>query len=125
MEEYKFRAWDTVKEYMYYDVNIISIKSIDPEWSFGSGGLYIKADSKRFKLMQYTGLLVKGKETYKEDIVKWYGHEVRNGKQIRPIYTFVITPAIDVLFKLKNLIESNETVEIIGNKYDNPELLKE
>lgn len=81
--------------------------------------------TKELHVMDYIGLKDKnGKEIYEEDIVKWYGHEVRNGKQIRPMRKFIVTSDIVVLFKVKNLIESNRTVEIIGNKYNNPELLE-
>jgi uncharacterized phage protein (TIGR01671 family) len=74
---------------------------------------------------QFTGLLDKsGKEIYERDIVKCYGYEVRNGHQIRPERIFIINDFIKDTYRLLCITEgTGETVEVIGNIYENPDLL--
>ena len=74
---------------------------------------------------QFTGLLDKsGKEIYERDIVKAYGYEVRNGHQIRPERIFAINDFIKDTYRLLCITEgTGETVEVIGNIYENPDLL--
>ena len=120
MERLKFRAWYRNQMYEVYELNI-------------TGGM-VAISLPRFPfiqdvvpdvVMQFTGLLDKsGKEIYERDIVKGYGYEVRNGHQIRPERIFAINDFIKDTYRLLCITEgTGETVEVIGNIYENPDLL--
>jgi len=102
--EIKFRAWDKDKKFMkYYDF------------------LYT-AQAKRFgqdnwdleHLMQYTGLKDKnGKECFEGDIIKSLNDQ------------FIVNDFITDIYRLKVWRDSKDIDwEIIGNIYQNPELIK-
>lgn len=79
-----------------------------------------------FELLQYTGLKDKnGKYIYKSDILKAYGKEIKrfvvsfsNGSYVL-YHQFGIWGPLSRLFEMKDM-----PVEIIGNRFENPELLK-
>jgi len=131
MREIKFRAWDKVNCKMY-DVLSLSRtyadKAMQPTWAgklhkypasptiqFGIS----EDEEKNFVLMQYTGLKDKnGKEIYEGDILTPGG----------PIRLVVEWLADDAMFGFRNstflLGRTSEMYEIIGNIFENPELLK-
>lgn len=132
----KFRAWDG--KYMIYDFFVSS-----------HGNPYDYADvvydtpnmetveAPNFKIMQSTGLKDKnGVEVFEGDVVK-----VSDGSNEEDSYISVVKnyagegyPAFDIEAPSSWYYESNilstimggdyETIEVIGNIYDNPELLE-
>ena len=121
MREIKFRAWDRISKVMYFSGN--SIKAI---WET----LPKIYDDGNFVLMQYTGLHDKnGKEIYEGDIVK------DNTYGVGKIVWLNQMAGYDIDFGEKKLIEDmldydkveeyfKTDTEIIGNIYENPELIK-
>ena len=120
MREIKFRAWVeeenemmSVEEIIFCEVG--GVAEINGWW-----------DDSRFILMQYTGLKDKnGVEIYEGDILRWYGYEVKGGKQIRPEKLLVVADYIRDAHKVLCITEgTDQTVEVIGNIHENPELLE-
>lgn len=124
----KFRAWNEDDKEMYDDV-FLSQKIPEGQKGFLKGlGLneHIQDASKSFILMQFTGLTDKnGVEIYEGDIV-----QVRTFLgEIQGTYT--------VEYKLnafnyyapgkpeQALYFAQNLVEVVGNKFENPELLKD
>lgn len=105
MREIKFRAWDKSANRMFYDYPLRSIKP-----------------SNKIPLMQYTGLKDKnGKEIYEGDIC-----DTPSGKRIvtydAPSFWLAenLTDKVAVdAFSTPSVLE-----HVIGNIYENPELLK-
>lgn len=120
MREIKFRAWDTIGEYMYANAH---------------GGIETRHGVTHFEevignqlliLMQYTGLKDKnGKEIYEGDVVKYKDDKdgVRAVLWSDKIGAFVIGRFNTVGTSLLGLYF--EEMEIIGNIYENPELLED
>lgn len=116
MREIKFRGWDGRGNRM---INSIFLNSAD-QGSLPVGGDWndvVNLDNLR--IMQYTGLKDKnGKEIYEGDIVlRSWGITIAANKRIEEVK--------DMGFELKlSIIESGGITEVIGNIYENPELLK-
>lgn len=108
MREIKFRAWDTTKGEMDY----CGLER--------AGGYH---ECMEHPLMQYTGLKdANGKEIYEGDIVRATDH--RNDNK-----TYILTVeweqcATSSGWTLSSIGWNQEELEIIGNIYENPELLK-
>lgn len=115
--EIRFRAWDKFKEIpdmVYFDLDMLQ------EGKTMLIGSIVDAD-----VMQYTGLKDKnGKEIYEGDVIKDW-EEIDLYK--------VIWNKVWACFDLERVTRNNDTeqeiddtynCEIIGNIYENPELLK-
>jgi len=118
MREIEFRAWDKRTKQMF----------LVREMFWLVGGLQVDDGAttqrgfapKDFDIMQYTGLKDKnGKEGYHKDIAKGYGYwtiewdDNEGGFYLKSLLGFDRLPAR----KLKEMV-------IIGNGYENPELLE-
>ena len=125
MREIKFRAWD--KEHKRWTNYSIAITDDLPRFYDKHTGCWkTDKEGKRFILCQYTGLKDKNdREIYEGDI----------GSDYVPVYTKGIYMAVNTeqlkypeehrqLSTQFNVIWRNGC-EIIGNIYENPELLKE
>ena len=137
--EIKFRVWDVENKEM------LKVQELDFEPTFYGGRIAIRPDkyndyfdTEDMILMQYTGLHDKnGKEIYEGDIVLYKDWEmayegggndsfINKGivEYCEDNCCFNVTERqtvdlADVLYK------DNEDLEVIGNIYDNPELLGE
>ena len=107
MREIKFRVWDKQKKFMIKTVTIQNLT-------------YKFASNKDHIFLQYTGLKDKnGKEIYEGDIV------YIDDEAINVVFeegAFKVHTKYDGDWLLSELDLSN--LEVIGNIYENPELLK-
>jgi hypothetical protein len=121
----KFRAWDKVLKEMV-QVNALVLDEQVVKVTYKNGNV-AKEDMKEYELMQSTGLKDKnGKEVFVGDIIKCTRgcpHEVYLVKEYGGTYIGGM-PAI----YLKGIREGyawTEHEEILGNVYENPELLED
>jgi uncharacterized phage protein (TIGR01671 family) len=111
MREIKFRAWDG--DMMQHNIALDSHGWFSQQT--GEGG---------DKVMQYTGLKDKnGKEIYEGDIVRTNHSFVEVGEVKFQLGQFIMKNH-SLANSLPRLIENKWTLEILGNIYENPELLK-
>lgn len=139
MRAIKFRAWDFDKNKMFYGYELDKPNMIDFNGNvyktgntgkmceYGCSAEYINK-AENCVLMQFTGLLDKnGKEIYEADIVLYD----RNIHKDIDTAKFKVVWAKDryVLQEINHKYYIDdvtwELVEVIGNIYENPELLKE
>lgn len=120
MRKIKFRAWDIIsKEMIYLNEGFCSI----PYYEI----FCHTPDTRPWELMQFTGLLCNGKEIWEGDIVKFrilLPVEKRENANlatgsIKYCGASFFIDCQTFAFALTN------NVEVIGNIYENPDLLKE
>ena len=126
MREIKFRFWHTEKKVMVIDEENLMISSISHIWNGMSGTLVDTSYYKKpiFIPMQFTGLQDKnGKEIYEGDIlhIKTEGWDVKGEvvwNQKKCAFNYFDNEEHNSLLE----IDSN-IYEVIGNIYQNPELI--
>ena len=125
MREIKFRAWDTFKQiWSNYKINDGTVYFMDK-----NTGVWYGSYNKRYKdfnLMQYTGLKDKnGKEIYEGDILS-DGNDEKPYKIIFENGSYRAEFEGDFEEHSFDLIDVvAQGCEIVGNIYENPELIKE
>ena len=129
--EIKFRIWDIENKEM------LKVQELDFEPTFYGGRIAIRPDqysdyfdTEDMILMQYTGLHDKnGKEIYEGDIVAiCFQRAIKRGKAvikyIDKFAGFVLTETGDAEHEYAPIGDYQmKNFEVIGNIYDNPELL--
>lgn len=136
MREIKFRAWVILENKMYMNVQRAydTLGKIDPEDIWRSFDDVVKeSESGKIVLMQYTGLKDKnGKEIYEGDLVNNHDNEIRVVEYSNGAYWLVGRSKdgqviVDMFepFILSGEVISAESMEVIGNIYENPQLLND
>jgi len=132
---YKFRAWDSLDRKMIYNITETK-KSLNIDGGYDVIGFddYLN-DGLGTIVMQFTGLLDKnGKEIYEGDIIK----RIKKEPSKFHFEIYDPNPTVSEIFYDKAgffvkgikgmdfyLGAVHEKVEVIGNIYENPKLLKE
>ncbi len=118
MREIKFRVWDKVQNIMRTDLLSLSVNDALGKTIFFREGGYLNQENA--EIMQYTGLKDKnGKEIYEGDVLKWTHPDFQDKKVEHKILKM-----LDIRKSL--MIEPDcrmGWIEIIGNIYENPELI--
>ena len=122
--EIKFRAWDKENKKMKYNITGI-------EYGNGAGninGIFIDGDIyeiEKIELMQYTGLHDKnGKEIYEGDIVEYRDSRGQHTEKV--IFEkgcFYAGMHWGSSTRVAPKLINPRITEVIGNEFDNPELL--
>jgi uncharacterized phage protein (TIGR01671 family) len=133
MREIKFRYWNMTHPEMVYNAGVLPLNHF-AEFSSGPDGLYVRPGSMNRILMQFTGLCDKnGKEIWEGDVIKskpyvfhgeWLNGIVHWSDQ-RGQWRVRSIKWDDELENLTELLRPEHESEVIGNIYDNPELIKD
>ena len=123
--EIKFRAWDNENKYMVTSKQGVftalrnSMNIVRQDDGYYNDGDLLKPNKEKYTLMQFTGMFDKnGKEIYEGDIVKY---ENMTGKIMFLNGSFIMSNFEETEEWELGVI--NAEIEVIGNEYDNPELL--
>ncbi len=119
MREIKFRAWDKKNKKMHYDVQLE-----DDFWAI----LYPQGEYVDWEIAgQYTGVRdSENKEVYEGDIldVDW-GDGRRLGVVIFCYGKFALKTVDGELIDFQDLLENQAHILILGNVYEEPQLLED
>jgi uncharacterized phage protein (TIGR01671 family) len=141
MREIRFRSWDKIRKEMLYSDTQKDFDKMLIHWDFINGWSATRAKDRfvlsnaNAVLMQYTGLKDKnGKEIYEGDIVKAFydkkypfHYKIVFNQKIACYWAepIQLNHAVTTTKPLYDIIEIFENCEVIGNLYENPELLNQ
>lgn len=119
MRELKFRAWDKKTEDIFH-VDKLALHSNVGMWMCVTCGLHIGTARSDYILMQFTGLLDKNdKEIFEGDIVS----DENGTTAIEWADGMGAWGLLDSDRCMFLLADCHETMEVVGNIYETPELL--
>jgi uncharacterized phage protein (TIGR01671 family) len=144
MREIKFRAWDKKAKVMVMDIQRaydgMNVGDYDSDMSASIYPTTFESflDNENIKVMQFTGLKDKnGKEIYEGDIIEAtyiHGAVQCEGEWIAALASKLVAKEFKERFTVKDIRDPIKTsfgimrvpgkLEIIGNIYENPEMLK-
>jgi hypothetical protein len=141
MRQFEFRAWENGK--MYYQVRcggvFDGIPTAPTVWSEAKGDWLNLTGQPHTKIMQYTGLMDDtGKRIYEGDIVKVIDGKRENISEVfihpigvyihaHPVVKKLTGKEIEYLYDYCDFGNGRGITQrcyVIGNKYDDPELIK-
>jgi uncharacterized phage protein (TIGR01671 family) len=133
VREIKLRAWDKTKQKMFTPHQMDAYGTVVINVIHAPGETHPEEYPNPYELMQFTGLLDKnGKEIWGGDILRFWEGEHRECKE--EVYfesgTFGtkgfngISALVEKMPKDDRLFDILSFAEVIGNIYENPELLK-
>lgn len=119
MRELKFRAWSYKDKKMVYGIEKCKVGCHFSDW----------LNNPRFEVMQYTGMKdYLGKEIYEGDILHYFCDWILDNTKGKIIFKeggFMVSNSFDeMLTDLYKALDDTEGSEIIGNEFENPELLE-
>lgn len=129
MREIKFRAWDGERMHPVEQWQNKSWVAVPIPTNDGNGGVDWHLEQRKIddiQLMQYTGLKDKNnKEIFEGDVVKWFSNRVEKAivKFSNGIFQLKIQEPENDDYYMDILHNWTSTIEVIGNLYENPELL--
>ena len=127
MKEIKFRAWDLKNKWMdecFFVCSVSGVAHDTPSETYDTPNTEVE-ENLNLVVMQYTGLKdSKGVEIYEGDILH---HKLQgNRKVIYPMSVGFAGFGLESADGKKNTLQDSERLyEIIGNIYENPELLED
>ena len=140
MRPVKFKAWDKITK------NLVNISAIDFEtnkcrcnyvesyslsWDTYNYQYQYTTSLENLELLQYTGIKDKnGKEIYEGDVVRLIN--IGGASRLRIVKRSICNPCFvledihNYLYEETDFVQCDKAIlEIIGNKFENPELLEE